>query len=390
MDNHKSTIPFYRDERYINIAAQTISAVVILIVIVMGISNLFKAASDRNLSLSFNFLNEPAGFPISDPSIPYNPSMDFSKAFLVGLLNTLKVAVGGVIAATILGTIVALGRLSTNWLLSRIALIYIEFHRNIPLLVLLFLWYFGVFAGLPKVEDSLKLPGPIYINMRGFSLTWLRLTDTGLIFIIAIAAGVILAITAWIILRKRRELTGKQTYFAQVSLGILIIFPLIGFFLSGGRPFYIDTPTLTGFNYSGGLKLTPEFSALFIGLVMYTAGFIAEVVRAGIQAVHPGQIEAAKAIGLKPTQVLTMVIFPQALRIIIPPMISQYLNLTKNSSLALAIGYQDVFSVAKIAINQAGRAVPIFALVMAVYLTLSLFTSFLLNLLNQRIQLVTR
>lgn len=386
----KSSIPFYRDERVLKAFAQVISAVVIIGFLVWAILNFLQAAEDRNMTLTFGFLKEAAGFPISNPPIEYEPSMSFGRAFLVGLVNTLLVSITGIIAATILGTLTALARLSSNWLLSRIAFIYIEFHRNIPLLVLLFIWYFAVFARLPKVTDSISLPGPIYISKRGFYLTWPRISETGVPFVISTIIGIILAIIVFIYLRRIRENTGKQTYFLPAALFVLFLFPIIGWFLSGGSPFWIDTPELEGFNFQGGLRLTPEFTALFLGLSLYTAAFIAEVVRAGIQAVDKGQIEAARAVGLKTTQVLSLVVMPQALRIIIPPMISQYLNLTKNSSLALAIGFQEVFSVGKIAINQAGRAVPVFALVMITYLSLSLLTSLVLNIYNRRIQFVTR
>jgi general L-amino acid transport system permease protein len=296
----------------------------------------------------------------------------------------------GIIAATILGTLVALARLSSNWLLSRMALLFIEFNRNIPLLVFLFIIYFVVFGGLPRVEESIVWPGPIYLNRRGIYMTWPRLTKTGLPFVILLFIGIVLAIIAYIYLRRRREISGKNSYFVQVSLGILIGSGILGWVLSGGNPYQLSVPMVEGFNLQGGLRLTPEFAGLFIGLTTYTAAFIAEVVRSGIQAVDRGQIEAARAVGLSTIQVLSLVVMPQALRIIIPPMISQYLNLTKNSSLALAIGFQEVFSVGKIAINQAGRAVPVFALVMLTYLALSLFTSLVLNLYNRRIQLVTR
>ncbi len=386
----KSTIPFYRDERVLKIVAQIVSAVLIIGFLIWAILNFLKAADARNMTLTFGFLKEAAGFPISNPPIEYQPSMSFGRAFLVGLVNTLLVSVSGIICATILGTLFALARLSDNWLLSRIALVYIEFHRNIPLLVLLFIWYFAVFSQLPQVAESIHWPGPTFVNKRGIYMTWPRLTETSTPFVIASIVGVILAIITYTILRRRREITGKETYFLPVSVGLLVVFPLIGWLLSKGSPFQLDSPVLEGFNFSGGLRLTPEFTALFIGLTMYTAAFIAEVVRAGIQAVDRGQLEAARALGLSTTQVLSLVVMPQALRIIIPPMISQYLNLTKNSSLALAIGFQEVFSVGKIAINQAGRAVPVFALVMITYLSLSLLTSFVLNIYNRRIQFVTR
>lgn len=228
------------------------------------------------------------------------------------------------------------------------------------------------------------------MNQRGLYLTWPRLTEAGSTFIISVVIAILLALIAWNVLRRMRETTGKSTYFGGVSLVILILVPAIGWFASGASPLALEQPVLQGFNYTGGLRLTPEFSALLVGLTLYTAAFIAEVIRAGIQAVSRGQVEAARAVGLDQLQVLNLVIIPQAMRIIIPPMISQYLNLTKNSSLALAIGYQEVFAVGKITINQAGRAVPVFVMVMATYLALSLLTAFVLNLYNRRIQFVER
>jgi len=390
IDQQSTSIPFYRDERVLKIIAQVVSTVIIVGLLVLAVLNFLQAAEARNMTLTFGFLKEAAGFPISNPPIEYEPSMSFGRAFFVGLVNTLLVSVTGIITATVLGTLVALARLSSNWLLSRIALVYIEFNRNIPLLVLLFILYFVVFGQLPQIKDSITWPGPIYINKRGIYLTWPRLTETGIPFVILLSIGIVAAIIAFIVLRRRRELSGQNTYYVQISVAIVIVSGVVGWILSGGSPFQLSTPVLEGFNFQGGLRLTPEFAGMFIGLTMYTAAFIAEVVRAGIQAVDRGQIEAARAVGLSTIQVLSLVVMPQALRIIIPPMISQYLNLTKNSSLALAIGFQEVFSVGKIAINQAGRAVPVFALVMITYLTLSLLTSFVLNLYNSRIQFVTR
>jgi len=388
--NQSTTIPFYRDERILKIIAQVISTVVIVGFLIWAALNFLRAAEARNMTLTFDFLKEAAGFPISNPPIKYEPSMSFGRAFFVGLVNTLLVSITGIIAATILGTLLALARLSSNWLLNRIAMVFIEFNRNIPLLVFLFIIYFVVFGGLPKVEESIVWPGPIYLNRRGIYLTWPRLTDTGKPFVILLFTGIVTAIIAYIYLRRRREISGKNTFFVQVSLGILIGSGILGWVLSGGNPFQLSVPVLEGFNLQGGLRLTPEFAGLFIGLTTYTAAFIAEVVRSGIQAVDRGQIEAARAVGLSTMQVLSLVVMPQALRVIIPPMISQYLNLTKNSSLALAIGFQEVFSVGKIAINQAGRAVPVFVLVMLTYLALSLLTSLVLNMYNRRIQFVTR
>lgn len=385
-----SQVPLWRDERVLRIAAQIVSAIVVIGLLFWGITNVINAAEDRGLSLGFDFLQEAAGFPIGESDLPYNTSRSFLYAFAVGLLNTLKVSIVGIFFATILGTIVGIARLSSNWLVNRIALVYIEFHRNIPLLVLLLLWYRGFFTRLPDVENSIRLPGPIYLSQRGLQLTWPRLTATGSPFVIAIIVGLILAIVAWVYLRRLQERTGRSTYFAYVSLGLLIIIPVIGLIIAGGDPFDADIPVLSGFNFDGGYQLTPEFAALLVGLVMYTAAFIAEVVRAGIQAVDRGQLEAAGAIGLSYSQLLSLVIIPQALRVIIPPLISQYLNLTKNSSLAIFIGYPELFFIGKTTINQAGRAVQIFILIMAVYLSISLITSLILNIYNRRIQLVER
>jgi len=380
----------WRDERVLKIAGQIISAAILIGFVYWGIANFLEATTQRGMSLTYGFLKEPAGFPIAESFIVYEPTMSFGRAFLVGLVNTLIVSILGIIFATILGLFIGLARLSSNWLVSRIALAYIEFHRNIPLLVLLFLWYFGFFSRLPRVKDSITLPGPIYMNQRGLYLAWPRLSETGDALMTFSLAGLILAVLAWIILRRIRKSTGRDTYFSWVSAGILLSFPVFGWIASGGTPLWIDIPVLKGFNFQGGLRLTPEFGAMLVGLTMYTAAFIAEVVRSGIQAVHKGQVEAARALGLRNNQLLGLVVIPQALRVVIPPLISQYLNLTKNSSLALTIGYQELFAIGKITINQAGRAVPIFIMVMATYLFLSLFTSILLNIYNRRVQFVEK
>jgi len=383
-------IPFWRDERVLNAAAQVVSAVIVTGLVYWMVANFIEITRQRGMSLSYQFLKEPAGFPIAESSIPYDPTMSFGRAFAVGLINTLRVSVLGILFATLLGFLVGLARLSSNWLFSRIALAFIEFHRNIPLLVLLFLWYFAFFSRLPPVKASLTLPGPIFINQRGLYLAWPRLTETGNIFMISIGIGILLASIAWIVLRRIRETTGKSTYFGAVSLGLLILAPTIGWFAAGGTPLWVDIPILQGFNFKGGLRLTPEFAGMLLGLSLYTAAFIAEVVRSGIQAVQRGQVEAAKAIGLSNYQVLSLIVIPQAMRVIIPPLISQYLNLTKNSSLALAIGFQELFAVGKITINQAGRTVPVFIMVMATYLAMSLFTSLVLNSYNRRIQFIEK
>lgn len=383
--------PFWRDERVLRLVGQAVSAVVIMGLLYWGVTNVLQAAETRGLGLGFDFLSNSAGFPIGESVIPYEPSDTFAYAFWVGIVNTLRVATVGIVLATLLGVLVGLARLSSNWLVSRLAVVYIEAHRNIPLLVLLFIWFRGVMTSrLPGVAESIQWPGPIYLNQRGIYMPWPRLAEQAQPFLVSIVVALLLALLAWQILSRLRVRTGRRTYFGLISLSLLLGIPLIGWFASGGHPLRWEIPVLETFNFQGGVRLTPEFSALLIGLVMYTAAFIAEVVRSGIQAVATGQSEAARAIGLNYVQVLWLVVFPQAMRVIIPPLISQYLNLTKNSSLAFFIGYPDLFAVAKIMTNQAGRAVSVFAMAMAAYLTMSLVTSMILNMYNRRVQFVER
>ncbi len=374
----------------LKVAAQVVSSLIVFGFLYWLIGNFLEITRQRGMALNYGFLKEAAGFPIKESFIPYDSTMSFGRAVLVGLINTLVVSAAGIVFATVLGFIIGLMRLSSNWVISHIGLAFIEFHRNIPLLVLLFLWYFGVFTQLPPVKESIKLPGLLYINQRGFYLTWPHLGEGGILFAASVAAGIILAIITWVVLRRIREVKGKETYFGRISLAVLVLVPLIGWFVSGGKPLQFDVPVLQGFNFQGGLRLTTEFTALLIGLAMYTAAFIAEVFRSGIQAVQKGQIEAARAVGLRYSQILSLIIIPQAMRVVIPPLISQYLNLTKNSSLALVIGYQELFAIGKVTINQAGRAVPVFILIMATYLAISLLTAVVMNIYNKRVQFIER
>jgi general L-amino acid transport system permease protein len=257
-------------------------------------------------------------------------------------------------------------------------------------LVQLFFWYFGFFQRLPPVKEAITLPGPIYLSQRGLYMVGAQPTSTFWGWMAFVGAGLVLSWVLYVVLDRYQVRTGRTTYPAATGLLILVGLPLAGWFLVGANPLETTVPELGKFNFEGGLRLTPEFVGLLIGLVVYTGAFIAEVVRAGIQAVHKGQFEAARALGLNPMQVLRLVVFPQALRVIIPPLISQYLNLTKNSSLAILIGYADVFFVGRTIINQSGRAVPVFLLIMAIYLTISAFTSIFMNIYNRRVQLVER
>jgi general L-amino acid transport system permease protein len=386
----KSSIPLWRDERVIKAVAQVVSAVLVIGFLIFFVSNVLQAARDRGLSLGYDFMNLEAGFPLAESVIPYDEAKTFGYAFMAGLVNTLKAALVGIVLATVLGTVTALARLSTNWLVSKIASAYIETIRNIPLLVQLVIWYEAVFKRLPSVRESIRWPGPIYLSQRGLYLPSPTPTSTFGTWIIFVVVAVVAAIVLRVVLGRHQLRTGQTTYPVLTALLVLLLLPALGWFLVGKSPLVTNLPELGKFNFKGGMQLTPEYAAVLAGLVVYTGAFIAEVVRAGILAVDRGQFEAARAVGLSNIQVLRLVVFPQAMRVIIPPLISQYLNLTKNSSLAVVVGYPDLFYVGRTMINQAGRAVPVFTMVMAVYLFTSLTTSVLMNIYNRRIQLVER
>jgi general L-amino acid transport system permease protein len=387
---YRRGVPLWRDVVVLQWVAQILSAILVIGFLIFFISNVLSAANARGLGLGYGFLQQAAGFPLPESVLPYDPSRSFGYAFLIGLLHTLRVSVVGIVLTTVVGIIVALARLSTNWLVTKIASTYIEIIRNVPLAVQLFFWYFAVFQQLPSVQESIELPGPIYISQRGLYMIWAEPTETFGPWMVFVAAGIILSGILHRVLSRYQIHTGKTTYPVATALVVLVLLPAAGWFLVGANPLAKTVPEFGRFNFVGGLTLTPEFAALLTGLVIYTGAFIAEVVRAGLLAVHKGQFEAARALGLTALQVLRLVVFPQALRVIIPPLISQYLNLTKNSSLALLIGYPDLFFVGKTTINQAGRAVPVFVLVMACYLVISLFTSGFMNIYNRRVRLVER
>ena len=385
----KGGIPLWRDVRVLKGAGQVISAILIVGFLYFLASNALEAANVRGLSLGFGFLDDSAGFAIDDTPITYDPSDTFGRALLIGLLNTIRVALLGIVLATILGILVGTARLSSNWLVRNLANVYVETIRNIPLLVQLFFWFFAVFVRLPPVEESLSLGRFLILNQRGVYVVAARPTDTFFAWMATVIAGLLLALILYSRLNAYQIRTGKVTYPFTVALATFILLPFLGWIILS-QPLTFDFPELGRFNYEGGTTLTTNFAALLVGLVIYTASFIAEIVRAGIQAVSKGQVEAARSVGLSNLQAMRLVIFPQALRVIIPPLISQYLNLTKNSSLAVAIGFKDFFAVGKTIIDQAGRAVPVFALIMLGYLVLSLTYSIIMNIYNRRIAFVER
>lgn len=390
---HSSQVspPFYRDERVLSILSQVL---VIGLVLGLGLflyTNMIRGLSEKHtVAISFAFLRQTAGFDIGESLISYSREDTYARAFVVGLLNTFQVALLGILFATALGIFIGVMRLSPNFLINRIAAIYIDIFRNIPLLVLLIFWAQAVFLKLPRVAEALILPGPIFLSNRGVALPWGIPTDSWGTYLAVLGAGVVLGTGVAFVLREQGKRSGRMPLLPLWFLLTLAAVGLVGWLLIP-QPLTLEQPFLDGFNTKGGMVLSQQFMALVSGLVIYTAAFIAEIVRAGIQSVSKGQREAATAMGLSPTQTLRLVIFPQALRVMIPPMTSQYLNLTKNSSLAIAIGYPDLFAVAgNTILNQTGREIEVFALLMSIYLSLSLLTSLLMNLYNRHIRLVER
>jgi general L-amino acid transport system permease protein len=308
----------------------------------------------------------------------------------VGVINTLRVVGLGIVLATLLGLVAGVARLSSNWLVAKIAAAYVEIIRNTPVLLQLFFWFFAVILKLPNVRNSLSLPGSIYLNVRGIYIPWAIPTETFGTWRAVLIAGLMVAGLAWLGAAGWEQRTGRGGFAPLYALAAFALIAVVGWFVLPAPPLTPDVPVLRGLNYRGGARISPEYAALLFGLVFYTGAFIAEIVRAGIQSVSKGQVEAARALGLRPLQVLRLVVFPQALRVIIPPLTSQYLNLAKNSSLAVAIGFPDLFSIGGTIFNQTGHALEIISLIMISYLTMSLTTSLLLNIYNRRVRLVER
>lgn len=354
------------------------------------IDNTLDNMESRGISTGFDFLNESAGFGIIMSLIPYDATMSYGRTFWVGLLNTLLVSGMGIIAATILGFVIGVARLSSNWLIAKLALVYVEVIRNIPLLLQIFFWYFAVLRNLPSPRQSVDVGGLLFLNNRGLYLPD-PIAEPGFGWVAAAIVIAIAAVVAIRVLAKRRQMaTGKIFPTVKVSVAVLIVLPLLAYLLAGG-PIAWDIPELKGFNFGGGITMIPELAALWFALSIYTASFIAEIVRSGIMAVSKGQTEAAQALGLKSGMTLRLVVIPQAMRVIIPPLTSQYLNLVKNSSLATAIGYPDLVSVFMgTTLNQTGQAVEVVAMTMGVYLTISLLISLFMNIYNRAVALKER
>ena len=344
--------------------------------------------SVRRISTGFAFLGREAGMPIADSWIAYSPKDPYLRAFIVGIVNTLRVAVIGIVLATVLGTLVGIARLSANWLLSRLSAVYVEVLRDIPLLLQLLFWYV-LMQGLPAARLAWKPVDGVYLSNRGLVLPSLPVEPGNLWAIGALALGLVALYGLRRRLIARQMADGRLRRIWPYALVLLVGLPALVSWQTGAS-WSIILPELRGFNFVGGLTLAPEYFALLIALVTYTSAFIAEIVRSGIQAVDRGQWDAAKALGLRRGFVLRHIVLPQALRVIIPPMTSQYLNIAKNSSLAVAVGYQDIVSIANTTLNQTGQAIEAIALIMLVFLTISLGISLFMNWYNARIALVER
>jgi general L-amino acid transport system permease protein len=382
----------WRDIRFLKILAQLVFLIMLVLVALYFYRNVSTNLARQGLTVGYGFMKNPASFDIGETYIPYQASDTYARALLVGFINTLVVSGVGIIFTTIVGVLVGVARLSNNWLINKFAASYVGVIRNTPLLLQLMFWYLAVIIQLPSVQNAIRLPGPAFLTQRGVYLTWAEATGTFPAWRVYIIIAFISILIVWFALRtaKARASVPLSPWWNLAYLLVPAFIIWLGAVLQPESPLKPFIPELTGLNFSGGLRLTPEFTALLLGLVIYTSAFIAEIVRAGIQAVSRGQVEAARSLGLTNSQTLRLVVFPQALRIMVPPVTSQYLNLAKNSSLAIAIGYPDLFSIAGTVFNQTGAVIEIVVIIMLSYLSISLFTSLLMNIYNTRIQLVER
>jgi general L-amino acid transport system permease protein len=382
-------ISFLNDQKIRAVAYQIAALFMVGLLGYYLFSNTVANLHRQSIATGFGFLNKQASFEIGESLIHYSAADTYVKALLVGVLNTLKVAFVGIVLTVILGTFLGIARLSTNWLVAKLAAVYIEVMQDIPILLQLFFWYSFFYDILPAPREAIEPFAGVFMSNRGLVFA---VPESHPAFTYMAAACVAGCIAAYVLrrwARKRQEKTGQTFPVLVFSLGIIIGLPFVTW-LAAGSPHKMSVPELVGFNFQGGMNMSPEFGALLLGLVLYTAAFVAEIVRAGIQAINKGQTEAAMAIGLKRGAILNLVILPQALRVIIPPLTSQMLNLTKNSSLAVAIGFPDFVSVASTTINQTGQAIEGISLIMLVYLCFSLLTSLFMNWYNKKMALVER
>jgi general L-amino acid transport system permease protein len=382
-------IPFWNDPDRRAMVYQVITLIVVGLISFYLFKNTTTNLQRQSIATGFDFLEKEAAFEIGESLIPYSAANSYARALLAGLLNTIKVACVGILLTVILGVVIGVARLSTNWIVSRLSAIYIEVFQDIPVLIQLLFWYAIFYDSLPGPRQALSpIPG-VFLCNRGLAFGIPAPHPAYGYVAVAFVVGCVAIFFLHRWARQRQDKTGQIFPMIRVGAALILGLPLVAWF-AGGSPTAMDVPQLTGFNFTGGVNVSPEFTALLLGLVLYTAAFVAEIVRAGIQAVSQGQTEAALSLGLKPWQTLSQVILPQALRVIIPPLTSQMLNLTKNSSLAVAIGFPDFVSVANTTINQTGQAIEGVAMIMLVYLIMSLLTSFVMNIYNRKMALVER
>ena len=353
------------------------------------VANTLHNLERQQIASGFGFLDREAGFEISESVIPFGAADTYGRAFLAGIANTLRVAFLGIILASVIGTLIGIARLSRNWLLAKLASIYVEGLRNVPLLLQLFVWYGVITVSLPGPREAINPMAGVFLSNRGFMLPVPEANPAFTAAGVALVLAVVLTVVVHRWAKRRQERTGQPFPTIWAGLGLIVGLPVLAWLL-GGAPVALDVPEFGRFRFTGGVSISPEFAALLFGLTFYTAAFIAEIVRSGIMAVPHGQTEAAASLGLRPTAVLRLVVLPQALRVIIPPTTSQYLNLTKNSSLAIAIGYPDLVHVGNTTLNQTGQAIEAVTIFMAVYLTISLLISLFMNWYNRHIALVER
>ncbi|MDC0932229.1 amino acid ABC transporter permease [Arcobacteraceae bacterium] len=386
----KSTVAFYNNPKIRAIIYQVLTLVLIAMVTYFILNNMFTNIEKRGINTGFDFLGSEAGFGILSTLIPYTESDTYGRVFVVGILNTLLVSVIGIFFASIIGLLVGIGRLSQNFMISKLALVYIETFRNIPILLQILFWYNVVLSSLPGPRQSLSYLDSIFLNNRGLYIPRPILESgfTAVIIAFILAVIAVIFLTKWA--RKKHDETGEGFPTTLVSISILVISPLLVYFISGS-PASFEYAALKGFNFKGGWTLIPELLALAFALSIYTATYIAEAVRAGIESVPKGQKEAAIVLGLSYSTTLRKVILPQALRVIIPPVLNQFLNLIKNSSLATAIGYPELVTIfSGTSLNQVGQAIEIILMTMAVYLTISIIISLLMNYVNTKLQIKER
>lgn len=370
------------------VATQVVMAAVVVMAGLFLYGNVVDNLRAQSIATGFGFLGQDAQFDIGESPIAYDATDTYARAFLVGLLNTLRVSAAGIVLATILGFSVGFARVSSNWLLSKVATGYVEIVRNIPVILQVIFWAV-VLRNLPAARDAIDFGGLAFLTNRGLSFAVPAPDPIHVPMMIACLAGIVLAIVGSYLARRHREKTGRYVSMLWPSVGLIVGLPAVVWVL-GGAPTALSVPALKGFNFRGGMTISPEFTALLVGISLYASGFIAEIVRAGLQATPKGQLEAARSIGLRTRFVMRYVVLPQALRVIVPPLTSQYVSLIKNSSIAVVVGYPDLVNIGNTAMNQTGQAVEAIAVMMLVYLTISLVTSTFMNVYNRLVAIKER